>query len=79
MKPAPAFAAHHRESDGSWQSLANHLVGVATLSKGFAAKVGLEQVGELLGLLHDLGKYSQAFQTYLKSAIGALNQDEDED
>ena len=79
IKPAPAFAAHHRESDGSWQSLDSHLTGVAALAKTFAAKVGLEDVGELLGLLHDLGKYSHAFQTYLKSAIGALNQDEDED
>lgn len=79
LKPAPAFAAHHRESDGSWQSLDVHLNGVAALAKSFAAKLGLAQVGELLGLLHDLGKYSQAFQSYLKSAIGALNQDEDED
>lgn len=79
MKPPPAFAAHHRASDGDWQSLAQHLTGVATLAATFAGKLGLGQVGELLGLLHDLGKYSQAFQTYLKSAIGALNPDEDED
>ena len=79
VKPAPTFAAHHRKSDGDWQSLADHLMGVAVLAKGFAAKVGLGQVGELLGLLHDLGKYSHAFQSYLKSATGALNQDEDED
>ena len=79
MKPAPAFAAHHRESDGCWQPLDDHLIGVATLAKNFAAKLGLAEVGELLGLLHDLGKYSQAFQSYLKSAIGVLNQDEDED
>lgn len=36
-------------------------------------------LGELLGLLHDLGKYSQAFQTYLKSALGKLAPDIDED
>ena len=36
-------------------------------------------VGELLGILHDLGKYSTEFQIYLKSAVGLLNQDEDED
>lgn len=79
MTPVPAFAAHYRDSDGRWQSLDKHLIGVATLAKVFAAKIGQGQVGELLGLLHDLGKYSHAFQTYLKSAIGALNQDEDED
>ena len=79
MKPAPDFAAHHRESNGDWQSLERHLTGVAKLSKSFAEGLELASIGELLGLLHDLGKYSNAFQSYLKSAIGALNQDEDED
>lgn len=56
-----------------------HLIGVATLSKQFAGKLNLGKLGELIGLLHDFGKHSQAFQAYLKSATGALNQDEDED
>ena len=30
-------------------------------------------------LLHDLGKYSDEFQVYLKSTVGLLNQDEDEE
>ena len=34
--------------------------------------------GELIGLLHDLGKYSSEFQLYLKSAVGLIDQDEDE-
>jgi CRISPR-associated endonuclease/helicase Cas3 len=79
MKNIPPFAAHHREFDGEWQSLECHLLGVGDLAAGFAAKLGLQDLGMLLGLLHDLGKYSQAFQAYLKSATGALNQDEDED
>jgi CRISPR-associated endonuclease/helicase Cas3 len=32
-----------------------------------------------LGILHDIGKYSDEFQNYLKSAVGLLNQDEDEE
>ena len=79
MKHVPRFAAHHRSSDDEWQPLSAHLLGVGGLARTSAAKLGLEPLGELLGLLHDLGKYSQAFQSYLKSAIGALNQDEDED
>ncbi|MDN3542923.1 CRISPR-associated helicase Cas3' [Kinneretia asaccharophila] len=75
----PRFVAHHRQADGSWQPLEEHLKGVGQLASGFAAKLGLQDAGLLLGLLHDLGKYSQAFQAYLKSAIGELNQDEDED
>jgi len=35
--------------------------------------------GELIGLLHDLGKYSEEFQVYLQSATGLLNPDEDEE
>lgn len=75
----PPFVAHHRAGDDSWQPLEQHLTSVGVLAAEFAGKLGLQDLGELLGLLHDLGKYSQAFQTYLKSAIGALNQDEDED
>ncbi len=73
------FIAHHRESDGKEQPLQDHLLGVAGKSGLAAAKVGLNVQGELIGLLHDLGKYSDDFQNYLKSAVGLLNQDEDED
>ena len=79
MNETPAFAAHHRASDDKWQSLESHLLGVADLASQFAAKLQLSNQGELLGLLHDLGKYSIEFQNYLKSATGALNQDEDEE
>ncbi|MFZ5560006.1 MAG: CRISPR-associated helicase Cas3' [Pseudomonadota bacterium] len=75
----PLHVAHHRAADGEWQTLAEHLTGVAAWAKLFASKLGLGKLGELLGLLHDLGKYSQAFQTYLKSATGHLNPDEDEE
>ncbi|MFG6442800.1 CRISPR-associated endonuclease Cas3'' [Roseateles sp. LKC17W] len=75
----PPFVAHHRVNDDAWQSLPAHLTGVGAIAAILAGKLGLQDMGELLGLLHDLGKYSQAFQVYLKSAIGALNQDEDED
>ncbi len=73
------FIAHHRELDGEEQPLEEHLLGVASKSRMAASKMGLDAQGELIGLLHDLGKYSDAFQNYLKSAVGLLNQDEDED
>lgn len=75
----PLFVAHHRLKGDAWQSLPAHLTGVGSFAALFAGKLGLRDMGELLGLLHDLGKYSQAFQAYLMSAIGELNQDEDED
>lgn len=73
------FVAHYREYDGKIQSVSGHLQGVADKSKLFAKKIGLEEQGELIGLLHDLGKYSNEFQNYLGSAVGLLRQDEDEE
>lgn len=73
------FFAHFREREPKEQTLENHLVGVSQLAASFAAKLGLRECGELIGLLHDLGKYSAEFQNYLRSAVGQMNQDEDEE
>lgn len=77
-KELPAYIAHVRKAGGDPQSLEEHLLGVAEISKRLASKVALGPQGELIGLLHDLGKYSNEFQAYLKSAVGLINQDEDE-
>lgn len=74
----PRYIAHLRKAGGDPQSLEEHLLGVAEIAKSLASKIGLEPQGELIGLLHDLGKYSNEFQAYLKSATGLINQDEDE-
>lgn len=70
--------AHVRESDKVRQTLAEHLRSVAELAGAFAAKAGLSRSGNLVGLLHDLGKYSKEFQDYIKSAQGFLEQDHDD-
>lgn len=72
------YIAHIREKDKKQQSLSEHLLGVAELSRKFASKIGLGDLGEILGLLHDIGKYSKTFQDYIKSAEGLLNPDEDD-
>lgn len=77
LKPHRAIA-HVRGAGGERQPLADHLTNVSALAGVFAAKVGLPQSGKLSGLLHDLGKYSQAFQRYINSATGLLDQDHDE-
>ena len=74
----PAYVAHVR-GDGKIQSLESHLMSVSQLAAELAGKFGLLTHGALLGLLHDLGKYSAAFQAYIQSATNLLNQDEDED
>ncbi len=72
------FIAHVRKKDNEPQALSEHLLGVAALSRKFASKIGLGDIGEILGLLHDIGKYSEKFQNYIKSAEGLLNPDEDD-
>ncbi len=48
-----------------WQSLEDHLEGVARLASQFAEKFRVGEWGRLAGLLHDVGKYSKAFQDYI--------------
>lgn len=73
--------AHFREKDKDHkepQYLWDHLTEASELAKGFASKVGLSKSGEILGLLHDLGKVSKEFQNYLLSGEGLLDPDSDD-
>lgn len=79
MTTRTAVIAHHRASDDATQPIEAHLLGVANLARGFARKIGMADQGEVIGLLHDIGKYSDQFQAYLRSAAGLLDQDQDEE
>lgn len=57
---------HIRVSDGTIQSLEDHLRGVAKLSELFASRIGISNVGRYIGLLHDLGKASSTFKEYVQ-------------
>lgn len=70
--------AHHRKSDQKEQTVTEHLVAVAEIAKQFASSVSLPLCGQLVGLLHDLGKYSNEFQQYIRSAIGNIDSDAEE-
>lgn len=50
----------------------------SVLTGQFASKIGLQKHGELIGLLHDLGKASAEFDKYIRSAAGLIDPDADE-
>ncbi|MDE2378934.1 CRISPR-associated endonuclease Cas3'' [Bradyrhizobium sp.] len=61
------FFAHSLEGQDrdAWQPLAEHLEAVSRLTSLRAEKFGAARLGAIVGLLHDLGKYAQAFQDYI--------------
>lgn len=63
---------------GEGQPLEEHLGNVSAGASALAAKIGLASSGQLIGLLHDLGKYSSEFQTYLGSAVGRIDPDSED-
>jgi CRISPR-associated endonuclease/helicase Cas3 len=78
IKNISRFIAHRREKDGEEQYLERHLVEASVLAGKFAKKIGLEKHGELIGLLHDLGKATFEFYQYIGSATGLIDPDEDD-
>ncbi len=66
--------AHIREYDKEIQSLEDHLLETAALCRKFAEKVGLGNLGEVAGLIHDIGKNTDLFKNYILSASGILKE-----
>ncbi len=54
----------------NWQPLRQHLENVAARAAEFAAPFNSAEWAHLAGLLHDLGKASDAFQAYLRRSNG---------
>jgi CRISPR-associated endonuclease/helicase Cas3 len=71
MRPT-SYLAHYRDVDAANHSVKTHSAETSQFAKKIAGKIGLDLIGELSGLLHDLGKYSFEYQCYIKSAVGLL-------
>ncbi len=65
---AMEFKAHTPNSRGDWHSLQAHLSDVCQLAGSFTQAFGAQALGQALALLHDLGKATNDFQTYLQNA-----------
>lgn len=59
--------AHINAEDNREQSLKNHLTEVCKLAEKFASEFGENEVGKIVGLYHDIGKYSCEFQKYIRN------------
>lgn len=62
------YIAHVRKSDGAIQTVLQHILETANFAGMFSEKFGSKDLGELVGLLHDLGKFSTEFFNDDKSA-----------
>lgn len=62
----------YQDNEGHWvtQSNEDHSVGVARLASQFAGEFGMSEWDKVLGLLHDKGKETDAFQQYIKKESG---------
>lgn len=58
------------DDERNWEPLEMHLEAVAGLAEKFADAFHAGEWGRLAGLWHDIGKYSPAFQNYLRRENG---------
>lgn len=72
------YIAHPAKDGINHQTVEQHLIEVHDLAGEFAKKINQPKAGQLIGLLHDFGKYSQAFQVYIKSAVGLIDSGDEE-
>ena len=71
----PTYYAHSLagKPESEWQTLDDHLVRVAERCGAFAAVFGYRTWGYAIGLLHDVGKASDAFQQRLRHATAVVD------
>ena len=61
-----AYFAHANGEDSSnWQLLREHLLNTKSLAEAISAGVVISDYAGIAGLMHDIGKYSEAFQRKL--------------
>lgn len=62
----PKYIAHSENSNGEVQTIKQHGEGVAEIMKSYAVSAEYADIYNYCGLLHDVGKYSEGFQKYIR-------------
>ncbi len=61
-----AHSVPNLSDETRWEPLGDHLHEVAGMARRFGEPLGLAVWAELAGLLHDIGKASDAYQLYIR-------------
>lgn len=64
------YAHTHGQDVRDWETIWTHLEAVANQASAFGAAFGASDVCETAGWWHDIGKYSDEFQNYLRDSSG---------
>lgn len=64
--------AHIRVSDKKVQTVKRHSLEVKTLAEKYGEKLQIPHVTGLAGMLHDMGKYTEKFKTYILEAVSGV-------
>lgn len=76
------LCAHINPTTLKEQSVKEHLCNVSSMASEYGSKISLDATGELIGILHDMGKWTNTFNSYIhysslnpndKSLRGSIN------
>lgn len=63
------YIAHIREKDKQIQTVEAHSSEVREIAERIGNKMGVKHIAGLAGMLHDVGKFTEEFLTYIKAAV----------
>jgi len=67
------FCAHINPDTLEEQSVKEHLINVSELCMEYCDKISLRHTGKLVGILHDMGKETNTFDSYIRYSVSNPN------